>query len=211
MTDTWGDPDPTRVWQPGTTAEPAPGAWPPPPGSWPDAWVPPEPQPREPLGPRLRAAAYVVLWTVPLLVLLGAPVAFLWRAVAPDVGILHAASGPQPVAPESSQVFGVDGSFILVTLVVGLLTGALAWVWLRRRGPAGAGALAVGCLLAALVTDGVGRKIVTDKYLYDFCHVKAHCLVYSGTLQLHATAAVVVWPAAALAMFAVLMLRTGED
>ena len=215
MTDVWGDPDPERVWRPPARPETPPGdpgGWPPPPGSWPDAWVPPVQQPREPLGPRLRAAAYTILGTVPLVVLLGAPVAFLWRAVAPDVAILHTASGPQPVAPESSQVFGVDGWFVVVTLLAGLVTGGLAWLWLRRSGPAGVVALATGGLLAALVTDAVGRKIVTDRYLYDFCHRKAHCLVYSGTLRLHATAAVVFWPAAALAVFALLTLvRQRED
>jgi hypothetical protein len=174
------------------------------------------PPPRVPLAQRLLAtarAARDAAVVAAYVALLGAPVAFAWRAVVPAVQIAHSATGPQPVAAESSQIFGVDGSFVLVTLVVGLVAGALAWPVLRRRGPAGPVGIAAGGLLAALAAAGVGRKMVVDRYLYDFCQQRgAHCGVYSGTLRLQSYAAVVVWPAAMLVVFAALtLLLTRED
>jgi hypothetical protein len=217
VSDAWGDPDPSRAWRPGAGDPPAPS--PPPyyplPGEQLGPWVPP---PAAPLSERLRAAtreSRVAAATAAYVALLGAPTAFLWRAFAPTVEIAHTASGPQPVAAESSQLFGVDGSFVLLTLAVGLVTGALAWLVLRRRGqtgPAGPFGLAAGGLLAALAASGVGRKMIVDRYLYDFCHARgARCFVYSGTLRLQSFAAVVVWPAAMLAAFAILTLFFTRD
>jgi hypothetical protein len=206
VSDAWGDPDPERVWRPETTPPPIdqPPAYYPPPGTYVD-WQPPPPPP--PLKDRARETAVTIGGTVAVLVLLGAPVAFLWGLFAPVAAIAHTASGPQPVAPESSQLFAVDGWFAVVTLFAGAICGAVAWPVLRRRGPAAPVGLALGGTLAAFVTSAVGRRVVIDHYLYTFCHAKgARCLVYSGALHLHAVAAVVVWPVAMLAVFAALTL-----
>lgn len=212
MSDQWGDPDPLRAWQPG--GPPAPSAPPPPPyfpqpGWGPPAWVPPPLPPPVPWLPRIVAALRTAVPTILLLVLLGAPVALLWHAVAPGIDVAKTAQGPVPSAVESSQVFAVDGSYVAVTLVVGLLLGAGAWPLLRRRGPAGPVALAIGATTAAYVTAAVGNRIVVDRYLYDQC--RKGCYVYTGTLHLHAYAAVVVWPAATVAVFALLTWLADRD
>ena len=200
MTENWGDPDPNRTWRQGTEPPPA-DQWSyfPPPGMAPTPWQPPVP---EPLLPRLLRAGTTFAATTGVVVLLGAPLALLWRAVAPTAVILRTADGPQPAAPESDQVFATDGWFVLVSLVVGAVVGALAWFALRSRGPAAPTGLAAGGLLAGLVAAAVGRRLVVDQYLYDFCHAPGvRCLIYDGTLYLHATAAVVVLPAAMLTAF----------
>jgi hypothetical protein len=161
---------------------------------------------------QVRTEVETVLGTVALVTLLGAPVAFLWRSLAPRAEILHTASGPQPVAPESNQLFAVDGWYVVATLLAGLLCGLAGWVLLRRRGPAGPISLAAGATVAALVTKAVGGRLVIDRYLYDFCHGRdVQCLVYSGTLKLNAIAAIVVWPLAAMVVFAVLTLALDRD
>lgn len=201
----WGDPDPKRAWQPGTP-EPgdvpyyAPYAAP--------AWTPP---PRVPLRERLVHDGSTFGITVCAAVLLGAPFALLWRAVAPTAAILHTAQGPQPVAPESSQMFATDGWFAVLAALAGLAIGGVAWLWLRRRGPSGPFGLAVGGTLAGLVAAAVGRRMVVDRYLYDFCHQDAKCIVYDGTLHLHALAAVVALPVAMLVAYAALTVAFDKD
>lgn len=162
-------------------------------------WVPPPPEPR---WPKVRAGLVAGVAAALLVILLGAPVAFLWRAVAPAIDVARTAQGPQPTAVESSQVFAVDGSYAVVTIGIGVLAGIAAWPLLRGRGPAGPAGLAAGGLVAAYVTSAVGDRIVVDRYLYAQC--RAGCYVYTGTLRLHAHAAVVLWPAAMLAAFALL-------
>ncbi len=177
---------------------------------WP--WLPPPPPPRRSLREHVREAVETFFPTVAVLVLLGAPVAFLWRVFAPRAAIERTATGAAPVAPESSELFAVDGWFVVVTVAVGAVCGGLAWLLLRRRGPVAPVALAVGGLLAALVTSAVGRRIVIDDYLYRFCSSDgARCLAYSGTLRLHAKAAVIAWPVAMLAVFAALTLFLDKE
>lgn len=214
VSDEWGDPDPHRVWRPGRTpgispardepANPAPPSFFPGPDENVRPWTPPE---REDLRPVLVENAKTFGVTTAVLVLLGAPVAFLWKAVTPPVVVQRTAAGPSFAAPESDQMFAVDGWFVVVTLVVGLVLGALGWAVLRRRGPAAPFGLAAGGLLAALVTSAVGKRVVIDDYLHTFCNdPDIVCPVYyDGTLQLHSFAAVVVWPAAMLAAFAALV------
>lgn len=168
----------------------------------PEDYLPPpwEPVQRPSLRETLGAPLLTFAATTVALVLTGAPLAFLWHAFAPTAVVLRTASGPQPAAPESSQVFATDGWFAVVSLFAGLVLGAVAWFLLRDRGPAGPIGLATGGTLAALVAAGVGRQIVVDRYLYDFCK-DAGCLVYDGTLHLHALPVVTVFPVALLTSF----------
>lgn len=195
VTDSWGDPDPGRAWQK-SNGDPADEQW---------AYFPPpdqQPMPAPPPVPwQQRVLPHAVTFgvTTVVLVLLGAPLALLWRAFATPPVVQRTASGPIPTAPESSQVFAVDGSYMVVTLVAGAILGALAWWWLRERGPAAPFGLAAGGLLAAQIMATVGRRMVVDPYLHSVC---ADCLVYDGTLHLQSTAAIVVLPVALLSAFA---------
>jgi hypothetical protein len=205
VTDAWGDPDPQRASRPAAD----PWSYFPPP----DVTVAPyELPPREPLLPRVLATARTFGGTVAVLLLTGAPLALVWRAVAPTATVLRTASGPAPEAPESNQVFATDGWFAVVMLLAGLLLGIVAWRVLREQGPAAPFGLAVGGLLAALVTAAVGRRMVVDQYLYDFCHAPdVGCLVYDGTLRLHALAAAVVLPLGLLISFVAMTFLFDRD
>jgi hypothetical protein len=83
------------------------------------------------------------------------PVWELWSPAGP-AGIMLPA-GIQ--ADESEAWAAADGRFALITAVVGLIAGALAWYLPRLRavrGPWIALALAVGGIVGALLTDLVG-------------------------------------------------------
>ena len=176
----------------------------PPPG---DYDTPFEPMPIEALLGRVLSHARTFGVTTAVLVLLGAPLALVWRAFAPAAAIRRTPTGPQPVAPESNQIFAVDGRFVLVSLGVGVVLGAFSYLLLRERGPAAPFGLAIGGLFAAGVAARVGDRLVIDSYLYDFCRrADVECLVYTGTLRLNSTAALVVLPVALLVAFVAMML-----
>jgi len=164
-----------------------------------------EPEPRGPWWLRVLPYAEVFAIATALVALIGAPLALLWREVAPVVAIRRTPDGLQPVAPESNQVFAVDGWFVVVSVVVGLAVGVVAWLALRDKGPAAPFGLAAGGLAAAYVAMRVGERLIVDRYLYDHCRlIGEQCLAYSGVLRLHSTAALVVLPVAILTAFAVM-------
>jgi hypothetical protein len=90
-------------------------------------------------------------------VLLGAPAGLLWSKVAPHVTVMFGDRGAEAPDLESTKAFiGADGSYVVVMLCFGLLTGAIAWWLARRSGPWTVVALALGGTLAALVAARVG-------------------------------------------------------
>jgi hypothetical protein len=172
-------------------------------------WRPPV---REPLADRVRRHATAFLAPALLLPLLGAPVALLWREVTPRVGIAQTAAGPVPTAGESDQFFAIEGWFVVVTLVVGLVLGGVAWRFLRGRGPFSAAGVALGGALASGVTAIVGSRLVVDSYMYGYCHQPGYdCSIYDGTMTLRAPAGIVAWPVGMLLVFTLLTLARERD
>lgn len=173
------------------------------------AWTPPVREPWQVLA-RRHAVAFLPAFLV--LPLFGAPVALLWRAITPHVGILRTPNGPVPTGGESDQFFAIDGWFVAVTLLAGLALGVLAWYAVRRRTGATPAGLALGGLLASAVTGAVGSRFVVDRYLYGFCRApNTRCTVYDGTLHLRASGALVVWPIAMLVAYAAMALIRERD
>ncbi|HVE62329.1 MAG TPA: hypothetical protein VNB94_00815 [Mycobacteriales bacterium] len=155
----------------------------------------------------LRASRVPALLAVSVL-LLGAPAGLLWARVSPTVSVSFSAQGPSLDRPESSEFFAAEGSFGVVLLVFGLVTGAVVWRVLRQRAtgvgvPVG---LAIGALLAGLVAQAVGSRFVVDSDLAALCGVQNACPIYDGTLQLRARGLVVIWAVAALAAYVALSL-----
>lgn len=146
---------------------------------------------------RLPAAVAVAL------LLVGAPVGLLWARVSPRIAVSFSAQGPSLDHPESSEFFATDGSFLVVLLLVGLLTGAVTWVLTRRRGAGVPVGIAVGAVLAGLVARTVGSRLVVDRELARACRAAA-CDIYDGTLEVRSAGLVVVWAVAALISYAAL-------
>ena len=122
-----------------------------------DPWAPPGPAPVAPPS-RWRQDVPRAVALVAGIVLLGAPAGLLWSQVAPHLTLTFAQQGvPGAADLESSKAFiGADGSYAVVVLCFGLLTGVLAWFLARRSGPWTVAGIAVGGVLAALVAARVG-------------------------------------------------------
>ena len=84
--------------------------------------------PHDPARPRWQRdlAAFAVL--VAGLVLLAAPAGLLWSAIAPRYTVDRKDTGIEFPNIESTKAFvGADGTYVVILLVLGLLTGLLAW------------------------------------------------------------------------------------
>jgi hypothetical protein len=113
---------------------------------------------------QLRAGAVVTV----ALAVLGAALGLVWQAWSPagPAGAVLSA-GVQP--DETEAWVAGDAHYALIGVVVGLLAGIAAWYLpaLRRvRGPYVAGALAVGGVVGALLTDLVGWAVRGDGSSY---------------------------------------------
>ena len=152
------------------------------------------------LAQRTRSDRRAFAVIVAVLVLLGAPAGLLWSAVSPRLTVQLTAAGPSTGNVEGKAFVGADGSFVVVLLFVGLLSGLLAWRYARRGGPATVLALLVGGLLAAKIAAVVGvRPGAADvRHLLRDPMARGSVELY---LKLRSPWAVVFWPVGALAGF----------
>ncbi len=143
-------------------------------------------------------------------VLLGAPIGLLWSLVAPRLSVQLGPDGPAAQGLEGKAFIGADGTFLVVVVVAGLVTGVLAWLLARRGGPWTVLGLLVGGLLAAKVASVVGvrpGKAHVQALLHD---PTAHGSV-PLFLKLRAPWVLVGWPVGALAAFLVPALVRPEE
>lgn len=162
------------------------------------------------LPPRERVHASDVkaaLVTTAVVLLLGAPVGLLWGALAPRVEVRKVADGIDLLMPETKAFIGGDGSFLVITVLVGLAIGVAAALLGRRHGPGVAVGVAVGSLLAAVVAAKVGHRIGYDEYVHlrDAAAVNTRGHYF---LKLRAEGVLFGWPVAAcLALLTVTAAR----
>ena len=156
-----------------------------------------------------------------LIVLLGAPAGLLWSAVAPHFTIVRTDGELSLPNIESSKAFvGADGSYVVVVVALGVLTGALAWRWARSYGPGTVLGLTVGGLLAALVAAAVGLRPGAQEAveaLRDMSGGNGSFELFlgardqaTGDLSLRAAWAPVLWPVASLVTFLVPAFRRSD-
>lgn len=134
------------------------------PGATPATGAAPAPAATYPRTPVRRTA---LVWVVSVLVIavLGAPLGLLWRALAPPVPVTKTDSGPVLAQPEPEQFIAADGWFTLLGMGLGALVAVAVWYGLRRyRGPAGAVAVSVGMIGAAVLAWRLGREVGLSDY-----------------------------------------------
>ncbi|MEH1169393.1 DUF2567 domain-containing protein [Micromonospora sp. CPCC 205539] len=124
------------------------------PGAWPPVYGPAAP-PRRPA----RIAA-ILVGTVLVLAVLGAPLGLLWAALAPATPVLKTPEGAIYADTQPEQPIAADGWFSLLGFAFGVLAALVLWFVLRqRRGPVGLTAAVLGALAAAPVAWQVGRRV----------------------------------------------------
>jgi hypothetical protein len=115
--------------------------------------------------PPVRRIALVWVVSVLVIALLGAPLGLLWRAAAPSVPVVKSDDGAVLAQPEPEQFIAADGWFTLLGAGLGALVAVALWYGLRRyRGPAGAFAVTVGMIGAAVLAWRLGREVGLSDY-----------------------------------------------
>jgi hypothetical protein len=96
---------------------------------------------------------------------LGAPLGWLWAAVAPDVPVQVVPGGVAPIGAQPEEFFAADGWFVLFGVVFGGLAAVAVWFLLRRqRGPVALAAVTAGAVGAGLLAWWVGHRIGLSDY-----------------------------------------------
>jgi hypothetical protein len=195
-------------WNDGTHAYPGPR--PVPYGSSPYAQPPAQPVDAVPDEPLFGRAD---LWTVILgtvgVLLVGVVATFVWVWLAPRAMATRDASGSVSLLePETKAFAGADVTFLVVTVVAGLVCGVLAAIVARHRGLAVTVAMGGGGVLAALMVAWCGR-FLTGGPLGSWARhgpTGSHELF----IQLQARPFIMAWPIAALAVTFVVALASRD-
>ncbi|MEU6662906.1 DUF2567 domain-containing protein [Streptomyces sp. NPDC046821] len=169
--DPWQVPDPSGSLPPHTYQEDGPG-----------------------MRTELREAAVVTVGLALTGLLLGA----LWLWLAPRVPLISDAQAVYLKDTEGEQAIGVDGTFMLLGLAFGVVTGAAVFLWRRRGGVPLVVALAVGALLGGLIAWRFGIWLGPTQDVAAHAKAVGKGVTFAAPLELKAKGALLAWPLAAL-------------
>jgi hypothetical protein len=125
----------------------------------------PEPPPVPNRRPGLRTEVLFAAGVAVVVAAVGLPLGLLWRAVAPQVEFVMIDGGAVPVQQEPEGFVADDGSYILLTVGMGILAAIVVWILLRRRrGPVLMLGLLLGCIAGGVLTLWLGRHIGYQHY-----------------------------------------------
>ncbi len=160
--------------------------------------APSAPQEHEADGPGLRAelreAAIVTVGVAVVGLALGA----LWLWLAPRVPLVSDASAVYLKDTEGEQAIGIDGTFALLGLAFGVVTGAAVFLWRRRGGVPLVVALALGGLLGGVLAWRFGIWLGPTQNVAAHAKEVGKGVVFDAPLELKAKGALLAWPLAAL-------------
>jgi hypothetical protein len=146
----------------------------------------------------LREAAVVTVAVTVAGVLLGV----LWWWLAPHVPLVGSVVDDSWVVylkdSEGEQAIGVDGTFTLLALAFGALSGVAVFLWRRRGGVPLVVALGVGGLLASLVAWRLGVWLGPADDVIAHAKAVGEGVTFSAPLKLGAKGALLAWPLAGL-------------
>ncbi|MFD6435249.1 DUF2567 domain-containing protein [Streptomyces venezuelae] len=129
-------------------------------------------------------------------VLLGA----LWMWLAPRVPLVSDGKAVYLKDTEGEQAIGTDGTFTLLSLGFGLVSGVVVFLLRRRGGIPLVVGLAVGSLLGALLAWRVGIFLGPETDVVAHAKSVGKGVVFDAPLELKAMGTVLAWPVAALAV-----------
>lgn len=156
------------------------------------------------------AELVAALTTLVTLGVLGVAIAPIWAALSPRVRIIITPAGPDLVQYANSDFFAGDGTFLVIGIVAGLVSGVAAWLIARRwRGPLILVGLALGALLGALIAWQVGRQIGLPHY-HQLLHSTDVGRRFDKPVDLRSKAALLAQPFAATLAYVFLTARVGR-
>jgi LPXTG-motif cell wall-anchored protein len=157
------------------------------------------------IGADLRSSVALVL----ALALTGLPAGLLWWLLAPRADFRITADGPVAIGNPSGELLVADDAvFTLLLAGIGLIAGAAAWWFRRRRGVATVIALAVGSLVTGLVAWRLGELLGAGPTEAQVADVGARV---TTALQLGGLSALAVAPFTAVLAYLVPVVSTRGD
>ncbi|MFI9598815.1 hypothetical protein ACIHCX_02870 [Streptomyces sp. NPDC052043] len=134
--------------------------------------------------------------------LCGVPLGLLWLRLAPRVPLIADVSGSNWVVylkdTEGEQAIGVDGTFTLLALALGVLSAVAVFLWRRRGGVPLVVALCVGGLLGSLLAWRLGVWLGPEQNVIAHAKAVGKGVTFPAPLRLQAQGALLAWPLAAV-------------
>jgi len=144
----------------------------------------------------VRDAALVAVAVASAGVVLG----LLWLWLAPRVPLISDGTAVYLRNAEGEETIGVDGTFALLGLGLGAVTGAAVFL-LRRSGGVGmVVGMAAGALLGSLLAWWLGGLLGPEDDVVAHARAVGEGKVFDAPLDLQAKGVLLAWPLAALAV-----------
>ncbi|MDK0518964.1 ABC transporter permease [Streptomyces sp. ML-6] len=151
-----------------------------------------------------RAAAVAALVTVS-----GVVLGLLWLWLAPRVPLISDETAVFLSNSEGEEAVGADGTFVLLALACGAVSGALVFFFRRSGGIALVIGLALGGLLGSLLAWRLGVWLGPDQDVVAHARAVGKGVVFDAPLQLRAKGALLAWPLGAMAVHLALTAAFG--
>jgi hypothetical protein len=163
-----------------------------------DAAASPHVAHEQPPGPDVRHEVRSGLLCALAVGLLGVALGLLWLWLAPRVPLVAVDGGVFLKDPEGEEAIGADGTFVLLALGFGVVTGTLAFLRSREGGVGLVTGLAVGALLGSVLAWQLGVWLGPDTDIAAAAKAAGANKTFDGPLKLQAKSALLVWPLLAL-------------
>ncbi|MFZ3571084.1 DUF2567 domain-containing protein [Streptomyces sp. BH097] len=160
--------------------------------------APAAPQEHEEDGPGLRAELREAVVVTIGVAVVGLALGALWLWLAPRVPLVSDASAVYLKDTEGEQAIGIDGTFALLGLAFGAVTGAAVFLWRRRGGVPLVVGLALGSLLGGVLAWRFGIWLGPTQNVAAHAKEVGKGVVFDAPLELNAKGALLAWPLAAL-------------
>lgn len=175
-----------------------------------DGWHGGPPDGPEATGPRVRREVRDGTVVALVVAVLGVALGLLWWWLAPRVQLFSVDHSVFLKDPEGEEAVGIDGTFVLLALAFGAVTGVLAFLRSRRGGVGIVVGLAAGALLGSVVAWRLGVWLGPESDLAAAAKAAGTGKTFDGPLKLQAKGALLVWPLLGLFVHLVLMGLFGK-
>ncbi|AZM57545.1 DUF2567 domain-containing protein [Streptomyces sp. WAC 01529] len=151
-------------------------------------------------GPGMKKELLQAALIMVVVALSGLVLGALWLWLAPRVPLISDGEAVYLKDTEGEQAIGVDGTFTLLSLGFGAVSGAVAFLVRRSGGVPMVAGLALGALFGALLAWGLGVLLGPETDVAAHAKALGKGIVFDAPMELKAKGTVLAWPVAALAV-----------